>query len=102
MTTQSCDLHSPARRDFLTKLSGAAAASIVQVSPRRSKLRLGGPIFIKSEDPAELARAPRARGYNAAERGKAARKSRLRHRAAGSGRRCRRAQLREYRRILQS
>ncbi|MCI0664911.1 MAG: sugar phosphate isomerase/epimerase [Acidobacteria bacterium] len=32
----------------------------------RSKLRLGGPIFLKSDDPAELARAHRALGYNAA------------------------------------
>jgi sugar phosphate isomerase/epimerase len=35
-------------------------------SLHRSKLRLGGPIFLKSEDPAELARAHRALGYNAA------------------------------------
>jgi sugar phosphate isomerase/epimerase len=46
-------------------VSTAAPAGFAQ-SPRRSRLRLGGPVFLKSEDPAELARAHRALGYNAA------------------------------------
>jgi len=41
-----------------------AAAITARGGANRSKLRLGGPIFLKSEDPAELARAHRALGYN--------------------------------------
>ena len=43
-----------------------AAVMTARGAATRSKLRLGGPIFLKSEDPAELARAHRALGYNAA------------------------------------
>ncbi|HEV2665222.1 MAG TPA: sugar phosphate isomerase/epimerase, partial [Blastocatellia bacterium] len=43
-----------------------AAAMTARAAATRSKLRLGGPIYLKSEDPAELARAHRALGYNAA------------------------------------
>src|SRR5262249_53850637 len=57
-------------RRFLGRLGGlpvaAAAARAAGGGAARRKLRLGGPIFLKSEDPAELARAHRALGYNAA------------------------------------
>jgi sugar phosphate isomerase/epimerase len=43
-----------------------AVAMTARGGATRSKLRLGGPIFLKSEDPAELARAHLALGYNAA------------------------------------
>lgn len=54
------------RRSFLAGAAGLAVSSAVFASAPRSKLRLGGPIFVKSDDPAELARAHRALGYNAA------------------------------------
>jgi sugar phosphate isomerase/epimerase len=61
------------RRTFLAAAAGAAAA----VVPTRARaadssqaparpLRLGGPIFEKSDDPEVLARAHRAKGYRAA------------------------------------
>lgn len=61
------------RRSFLTATAGAAAALLpsrahanaaAALTPGR--IRLGGPIFIKSDDPEELARAHRAKGYRAA------------------------------------
>jgi sugar phosphate isomerase/epimerase len=68
MTDQAYNLAS--RRRFLGELSGltvsVAAAMTAHGGATRSKLRLGGPIFLKSEDPAELARAHRALSYNAA------------------------------------
>src|SRR5499426_2629161 len=68
MTGQTCNLDS--RRRFLGGLGGLtvsmAAAMTARGGAARSKLRLGGPILLKSEDPAELARAHRALGYNAA------------------------------------
>src|SRR5262245_34766778 len=58
------------RRRFLVGLGGLTASVAAAVTARgaapRSKLRLGGPVFLKSEDPVELARAHRALGYNAA------------------------------------
>lgn len=54
------------RRSFLTGLSGLAVSVVGYRSALRSKLRLGGPIFLKSDDPAELARAHRQLGYSAA------------------------------------
>jgi sugar phosphate isomerase/epimerase len=58
------------RRRFLGGLGGLAVSVAAAMTARgvatRGKLRLGGPIFLKSEDPAELARAHRALGYNAA------------------------------------
>src|SRR5437870_12418309 len=60
------------RRNFL---AAAAAAGVLTVSPRssratpvsqRSPIRLGGPIFLKADDPAELAREHRRLGYSAA------------------------------------
>ena len=51
----------PTRRTFLT---GLAAASLARTAPRA--IRLGGPIFIKSDDPADMAREHRRLGYSAA------------------------------------
>ncbi|HEX4229763.1 MAG TPA: TIM barrel protein [Bryobacteraceae bacterium] len=54
----------PTRRTFL-----AAASSVplsAAASPSRRPIRLGGPIFLKSDDPAELAREHRRLGYAAA------------------------------------
>src|SRR5438094_8750222 len=49
------------RRSALSVLAGASMA------PSENKaLRLGGPIFLNSEDPAELAREHRRLGYSAA------------------------------------
>jgi sugar phosphate isomerase/epimerase len=59
------------RRHFLGGLTSsvavAALASAGSGQPaHKSRLRLGGPIFLKSDDPVELARRHRAMGYNAA------------------------------------
>jgi sugar phosphate isomerase/epimerase len=59
------------RRRLLGGLTASLTVSLpmptgAAQSLHRSKLRLGGPIFLKSDDPAELARAHRALGYNAA------------------------------------
>jgi sugar phosphate isomerase/epimerase len=59
------------RRHFL---GGSAASVVVAMTAladlhqpaHKSRLRLGGPIFLKSDDPVELARRHRALGYNAA------------------------------------
>ncbi|UWZ83021.1 sugar phosphate isomerase/epimerase family protein [Occallatibacter riparius] len=58
------------RRDFL-KVSAAAAAGLVyskrmHAAASTAAIRLGGPIFINSTDPAELAREHRRLGYAAA------------------------------------
>src|SRR5690242_11295071 len=59
------------RRDFLTA-SAAAGVGLAISSSRsvaaasRSPIRLGGPIFIKSDDPVALAREHRRLGYSAA------------------------------------
>jgi sugar phosphate isomerase/epimerase len=58
------------RRDFL-KVSAAAAAGLACGTPAKaetakSAIRLGGPIFLASTDPAELAREHRRLGYAAA------------------------------------
>jgi sugar phosphate isomerase/epimerase len=50
------------RRSFTTTLLAASAARAQQKLP----VRLGGPIFLKSEDPAELAKEHRRLGYSAA------------------------------------
>ncbi len=61
------------RRDFLAKAGSAAA--MAGASPRlwagaaaagARHLRLGGPVFLKSDDPAELAEEHRRLGYRAA------------------------------------
>src|SRR5438876_6325194 len=54
-------MHSITRRGFLAASSGA----LMVASPPRP-IRLGGPIFLKSDDPAELAREHRRLGYSAA------------------------------------
>lgn len=43
-----------------------AAASTARPSDSKQKIRLGGPIFLKSDDPVELAREHRRLGYSAA------------------------------------
>src|SRR5713101_137049 len=48
------------RREF----AGALAAPLAAASPR--PIRLGGPIFLKSDDPREMAREHRRLGYSAA------------------------------------
>jgi sugar phosphate isomerase/epimerase len=61
------------RRTFLAAAAGAAAAAVptrvraVDASPPTARpVRLGGPIFERSDDPEVLARAHRAKGYRAA------------------------------------
>lgn len=70
MNVQADNCNAPARRRFLAGMCGVAVSAVartpVRANPPRSKLRLGGPIFLKSDDPVELARAHRALGYNAA------------------------------------
>lgn len=52
----------PSRREFL-----AAACAVPLLRAARARgIRLGGPIFLKSDDPAELAREHRRWGYSAA------------------------------------
>jgi sugar phosphate isomerase/epimerase len=53
--------HNLGRRSFL-----AGIASLAVASPGASKIRLGGPVFLKSDDPVELAREHRRLGYSAA------------------------------------
>lgn len=52
------------RRDLL--LTGTAAAVAAGLKAAGKPMRLGGPIFVKSDDPAVLATAHRALGYRAA------------------------------------
>src|ERR1700680_573295 len=61
------------RRSFLAKAGVAAvgaitcsASSLLRASPSGGCMRLGGPIFVKSDDPAVLAKAHRDLGYRAA------------------------------------
>lgn len=60
------------RRGFLRKSGGVLTASLAyaatpaRVARRSRPMRLGGPIFVKSEDPAALAQAHRDLGYRAA------------------------------------
>lgn len=58
--------HNTNRRHFLASLSGLAITTGAFNAAPRSKLRLGGPIFLKSDDPMELASAHRRLGYSAA------------------------------------
>lgn len=51
------------RRSFL---AAAAAAAASQMRAAGTPIRLGGPVFLKSNDPAELAREHRRLGYSAA------------------------------------
>jgi len=57
------------RRRFLKQTGvtlGTAAVSSSLLGRQTQTLRLGGPVFLKSEDPAELAQAHRDLGYRAA------------------------------------
>src|SRR5438270_7378977 len=61
------------RRDFLVHAGGAVAVSMAcgrtalsQAAAQPRPMRLGGPVFVKSDDPAVLAKAHRALGYRAA------------------------------------
>src|ERR1019366_5283017 len=61
------------RRAFLTQTGTIAALAVANPPVRGSQdssgtrpMRLGGPIFIKSDDPAELAQEHRRLGYRAA------------------------------------
>src|ERR1051326_3819035 len=54
---------------FMTRrflLSAGAAAAALPLRAAGTPIRLGGPIFLKSEDPAALAREHRRLGYSAA------------------------------------
>jgi sugar phosphate isomerase/epimerase len=53
------------RRDFVIG-SSLSAVSVLARGGTPGKVRLGGPIFLKSSDPAELAREHRRLGYSAA------------------------------------
>jgi sugar phosphate isomerase/epimerase len=56
------------RRALLATAGGAplVAAQALKTTPRTRAVRLGGPIFLKSDDPAALAREHRTLGYSAA------------------------------------
>ncbi len=54
----------PSRRNFIATASTAAFAG--QVSAAAPQIRLGGPVFLKTDDPRELAREHRRLGYAAA------------------------------------
>jgi len=54
------------RREFLVGAASFAALATAADAVTAVRLRLGGPIFLKSEDPAELAREHRRLGYRAA------------------------------------
>ena len=50
------------RRGFMAVAAGAMAATVVNASEKA--MRLGGPIFVKSDDPAVLAKAHRDLGIS--------------------------------------
>lgn len=50
----------------ITRRSLFASAAGLAAAPARSSILLGGPVFLKSDDPAELAREHRRLGYSAA------------------------------------
>lgn len=54
------------RRSFIPLLTSFVVVSSVPAKPPSGSLRLGGPIFLKSDDPIELAREHRRLGYSAA------------------------------------
>ena len=51
------------RRDVLLS---TVSAGVAAAAPAMKKIRLGGPIYLKSDDPRELAREHRRLGYAAA------------------------------------
>lgn len=54
------------RRQFLTSTAAASAASSATLAASTHPLLLGGPMFLKTDDPRELAREARRLGYSAA------------------------------------
>src|SRR5262245_13114555 len=60
-----CDMGRPTRREFLTVASAGPIMSLAALRQGRP-VRLGGPIFLRSEDPVELAKEHRRLGYSAA------------------------------------
>ena len=56
----------PTRRAFLTVACAAPIVASVRLAGAGRAVRLGGPIFLKSDDPVELAREHRRLGYSAA------------------------------------
>jgi sugar phosphate isomerase/epimerase len=56
----------PTRRAFLAAACAAPVLASMRVSGAGRPVRLGGPIFLKSDDPVELAREHRRLGYSAA------------------------------------
>jgi sugar phosphate isomerase/epimerase len=54
------------RREFLVGAASFAALATAADAVTAVRLRLGGPVFLKSEDPVELAREHRRLGYRAA------------------------------------
>jgi sugar phosphate isomerase/epimerase len=54
------------RRSFLIQSSSIAAFSLGSLPAATQPIRLGGPVFLKSEDPTELAQEHRRLGYSAA------------------------------------
>ena len=57
-------MHAVTRRSFARAMMVPLARPLAAAGPR--PMRLGGPIFMKSDDPRELAREHRRLGYNAA------------------------------------
>ncbi len=56
----------PTRRTFLAGACAVPLAAGFRVGAQSRPVRLGGPIFLKSDDPGELAREHRRLGYSAA------------------------------------
>jgi sugar phosphate isomerase/epimerase len=56
----------PTRRAFLAAACTAPAALTLRARAQSRPVRLGGPVFLKSDDPGELAREHRRLGYSAA------------------------------------
>lgn len=56
----------PTRRAFLAAACAAPVLASVRAAGAGRPVRLGGPIFLKSDDPVELAREHRRLGYSAA------------------------------------
>src|SRR3954453_20147834 len=50
----------------ITRRAALAGMAALPLAAAATKVRLGGPIFLKSDDPAELAREHRRLGYSAA------------------------------------
>jgi len=54
------------RRSLLAAVAGSATLPLLSRAAAARRIRLGGPIFLKSNDPRELAREHRRLGYSAA------------------------------------